>query len=83
MNMVSALILFAASQLGEAHHVCTSADEFLADERGERIAQRARELAEADDELIVDGVPGLVAILTPCGEVDVVNHQLVEYYRAP
>jgi len=58
MKMVSALILFAASQLGEAHHVCTSPDEFLADERGERVAQRARELTEANDELIVDGVPG-------------------------
>ena len=35
-------------------------------------------LAQWDvDALIVDSIPGLVAILTPSGEVDVVNHQLV------
>jgi len=31
------------------------------------------------DARIVDSIPGLVAILTPSGDVDVVNHQLVEY----
>jgi PAS domain S-box-containing protein len=28
---------------------------------------------------IMDTIPGLVAMLTPAGEVDVVNHELVEY----
>ena len=34
---------------------------------------------ERESRLIVDTIPGLVAILTPAGEVDVVNHELVEY----
>ena len=33
--------------------------------------------------MIVDTIPGLVAILTPAGEVEVVNHQLVEYCGQP
>jgi PAS domain S-box-containing protein len=33
--------------------------------------------------LILDTIPGLVAILTPTGEVDVVNHELVEYCGQP
>ena len=30
----------------------------------------------------MDTIPGLVAMLTPAGEVDVVNHELVEDLRA-
>ena len=36
-------------------------------------------LQERDSHVILDTLPGLVAILTPTGEVDVVNHELVEY----
>jgi len=32
---------------------------------------------------ILDTIPGLVAMLTPAGEVDVVNHELVEYCGQP
>ena len=32
---------------------------------------------------MVDTIPGLVAILTPAGDVDVVNHELVEYRGQP
>ena len=32
-----------------------------------------------DSQVIVDNIPGLVAILTPSGDVDVVNQELVEY----
>jgi PAS domain S-box-containing protein len=65
----------------------------------ERVALGTRALAAANDELtnvveaqreseresrlIVDTIPGMVAILTPTGEVDVVNHQLVEYCGQP
>jgi PAS domain S-box-containing protein len=31
------------------------------------------------EQKIMDTIPGLVAMLTPAGEVDVVNHELVEY----
>lgn len=37
----------------------------------------------AHDELIIDSVPGLVAILSPAGEVDAVNTQLVDYCGQP
>ncbi len=36
-------------------------------------------LSQGESRLIVDSIPGLVAILTTSGEVDVVNDQLVEY----
>jgi PAS domain S-box-containing protein len=58
----------------------------------ERVAQRTRELATANEalrasehnsRLLVHTIPGLVAILTPAGEVDVVNHELVEYCGQP
>jgi len=38
-----------------------------------------RALAQAHDELIIDSVPGLVAILTPSGDVDLVNQRVIEY----
>lgn len=47
------------------------------DER-KRVEEALRE-KERESRLIVDTIPGLVATLTPAGEVDSVNHQLVEY----
>jgi PAS domain S-box-containing protein len=58
----------------------------------QRLAQRTRELAIANEalresehnsRLLVHTIPGLVAILTPAGEVDVVNDELVEYCGQP
>jgi PAS domain S-box-containing protein len=58
----------------------------------ERLAQRTRELAmanqalresEHNSRLLLHTIPGLVAILTPAGEVDVVNDELVEYCGQP
>src|SRR5262245_37475137 len=57
-----------------------------------RLAQRTSELAKAnvsltqevrEARLIVDGIPGLVATLTPSGELDGVNHRMVEYCGRP
>ena len=42
-------------------------------------AEAARRDSERESRLIVDTIPGLVATLTPAGEVEVVNPQLVEY----
>ena len=42
-------------------------------------AEEALREGERESRLIVDRIPGLVAALTPAGEVDLVNHQLVEY----
>ena len=39
--------------------------------------------SERSSRVIVDTIPGLVAILTADGEVDVVNHELVEYCGQP
>jgi len=46
-------------------------------------AEEALRERERESRLIVDTVPGLVAILTPAGDVDVVNQQLVEYCGQP
>ena len=70
--------------------VSTSLDALLAiaDELEERVAQRTRELAIAnealregkrDSRLVVDSIPGLVALLTAAGELEFVNHQILEY----
>jgi PAS domain S-box-containing protein len=40
-------------------------------------------LRERESRVIVDTIPGLVAILTADGDVDVVNHELVEYCGQP
>jgi PAS domain S-box-containing protein len=60
----------------------------IANEVEERVAQRRRELAKANDalrdsernsRLVVDSVPGLVALLTAAGELEFVNHQILGY----
>jgi len=75
----------------------------IANELDERVAQRTRELAAANEALkteaeerhraeeslrdsermsrmILEAIPGMVALLTPTGEVEVVNRQLLEYF---
>ena len=42
-----------------------------------------RDADELNSRLLVHTIPGLVAIMTPAGEVDVVNHELVEYCGQP
>ena len=70
--------------------VSTSLDALLgiANELEERLAQRTRELAIANEalreserssRLVVDSIPGLVALLTAAGEVEFANRQIVEY----
>src|SRR5258707_9057059 len=57
-----------------------AANEVLRKEVSER--RRAEEALAASEEslrLIVDSIPGLVALLTSAGEVELVNPQLVEY----
>jgi PAS domain S-box-containing protein len=60
----------------------------IANEVEERVAQRTRELAiareamresERTSRLVIDSIPGLVAFLTSAGEVDFVNHQILDY----
>ncbi len=70
--------------------VSTALDALLgiANELEERFAQRTREIAianealresERNSRLVVDSIPGLVALLTTAGEVEFVNHQVLEY----
>ena len=58
-----------------------AARESLAEEVA-RLREALRE-SERRSRLLVDTIPGLVAMLTPSGEVDVVNHELVEYSGQP
>jgi PAS domain S-box-containing protein len=60
----------------------------ITNELEERVAQRTRELEIANDalreserhsRLVVDSIPGLVALLTAAGEVQFVNRQIVDY----
>jgi len=57
-----------------------AANEVLRKEVAERRrAEQALATSEHNLRLIVDGIPGLVSLLTPAGEVELVNPQLVEY----
>src|SRR6202021_2107708 len=57
-----------------------AANEVLRKEVAERRrAEEALAARKRDLRLIVDGIPGFVALLTPAGEVELVNPQLVEY----
>jgi PAS domain S-box-containing protein len=57
------------------------ARESLAEEVA-RLREALRE-SERRSRLLLDTIPGLVAMLTPTGEVDAVNHELVEYCGQP
>jgi PAS domain S-box-containing protein len=54
------------------HNLLTDIDE-------RKRAEEALRESERESRQIVDSIPGLVATLTPVGEVEVVNPQLVEY----
>jgi len=57
-----------------------AANEVLRKEVAERRrAEQALAASEHNLRLIVDSIPGLVSLLTPAGEVEAVNPQLVEY----
>src|SRR5260221_6551133 len=57
-----------------------AANEVLRKEVTERrLAEEALAASEHNVRLIVDSIPGLVSLLTPAGEVELVNPQLVEY----
>ena len=72
----------------------TSLDALLgiANELEERLAQRTRELAIANEtlreserssRLVIDSIPGPVALLTAAGEVEFANRQILEYTGQP
>lgn len=48
-----------------------------------RRAEEASQQHEQDFRLIVDGIPGFVAVLAPDGAVEMVNPQIVEYCGQP
>jgi PAS domain S-box-containing protein len=54
----------------------------IASELDDRVAERARELRNSEQSLrlVLDGIAGLVAIMTGTGEVETVNRQVLEYF---
>src|SRR5262249_6613878 len=55
----------------------------VAGERGRQVAQRTAELPgtnHTQSDGIVDGIPGLVARVSPAGEVEVVNRPLLDHF---
>jgi PAS domain S-box-containing protein len=67
-------------RVGQRTAELAAANELLRDEVAERRrAEEALAASEHNLRLIVDSIPGLVSLLTPAGEVELVNPQLVEY----
>jgi PAS domain S-box-containing protein len=69
-------------------HAYLTEQRRAAQELDERVAQRTRELAlanealresERESRLVVDSIPGLVALLTAHGEVQFANRQIIDY----
>jgi PAS domain S-box-containing protein len=52
---------------------------FVIDLTEQKRAERALHESEREVRLVLETIPGLVATLTPTGQVDAVNRQLVEY----
>ncbi len=74
----------ALAQIKQRTHELAAANDELKKEVVERRrAEDALRESERASRLIVDTIPGLVAIMTPGGEVDFVNNQLVEYCGQP
>jgi PAS domain S-box-containing protein len=76
-----AIMLQHAQLLGEQRRIARELDQ--------RVAQKTRELAAANAQLkekesqarlIVDNIPGLIALMSPTGDIDMVNRQLLEYF---
>jgi PAS domain S-box-containing protein len=63
--------------------------ESVAKELDERVAERTRELAFANEQLkksehelklIIDSIPGLIELLSPAGEIELANSQVAQYF---
>ena len=85
------LLNVAASQavLGLQRALLLNEQKLVTRDLDDRVAPRAREFAAADEQLqkqdresrlIVDNFPGMVALLSPTGEVDMINRQLSDYF---
>src|SRR6266853_2664618 len=63
--------------------LATANEELKKEVAERRRAEEAVRESERNTRLILDSIPGLVATLTPAGEVEAVNKQLVEYCGRP
>ncbi len=72
------------SRVAQRTNELASANAELAKEVAERRrAEEALRESEHSTRLIVNSIPGLVSILAPTGEIEVVNPQIVEYCGRP
>ena len=53
---------------------------FVIDLTERKLAEQAVRERERESSLIVDSIPGLVALLTPAGDIEVLNRQVFEYF---
>ena len=71
----------ALEEIKQRTHELAAANDELKKEVAERWrAEDALRESERESRLIVDSIPGLVAMFTPGGEVELVNRQILEYF---
>src|SRR5215475_3942068 len=55
-------------------------DSLKLEREGRTRAEEAPSAGEENFRLIVETIPGLIAVMTPAGEVEHVNHQVLDYF---
>jgi len=80
-NQVCRCVCNRSRKLTEQRRVARELDERVAQRTSELSAANERlERSESESRLIVDSIPGLIAILSPTGALETVNRQLFEYF---
>jgi len=79
VRVLDALLARTSDLITTTERLTKEAAELQGTEEALRLSEEALRERERESRLIVDTIPGLVATLTPAGEVELVNDELMEY----
>ncbi len=76
-----AIMLQQAQLLDEQRRIARELDQRVAEKTHELAAANAQlKEKESEARLIVDNIPGLIALMSPAGDLEMVNRKLLEYF---